>query len=77
MKASEQDALEMLVDLFDWLDGLESQPTTKSVSFYEQLYSIVSKITHPLARQAKAIQRAIKDKVEAGVRRINRILSAS
>ena len=27
VKASEQNALAMLVDLFDWLDGLERQPT--------------------------------------------------
>ena len=74
VKASEQDALEMLVDLFDWLDGLEPQPTTKSVSLYEQLHRIVSKATYPLAQYAKAIRRAIKDKVEAGVQRINRIL---
>ena len=74
VKASEQDALEMLVDLFDWLDGLEPQPTTMTVSLYEQLHRIVSKITYPLAQYAKAIRRAIKDKVEAGVRRINRIL---
>ena len=70
VKASERDALEMLVDLFDWLDGLEPKPTTKSVSLSEQLYRIMSKIIHPLAQHAKAIRRAIKDKV----RRINRIL---
>jgi hypothetical protein len=28
MKDAEQSALEMLVDLFDWLDGVEPQPTT-------------------------------------------------
>ena len=27
VKAAEQNALEMLVDLFDWLDSVESQPT--------------------------------------------------
>lgn len=31
VKAGEEDALEMLVDLFDWLDGLEPQPTTEVV----------------------------------------------
>jgi hypothetical protein len=40
VKASEQNALEMLVDLFDWLDGLEPQPTTRIGSFYEQCQSI-------------------------------------
>jgi len=29
VKAGEENALEMLVDLFDWLDGLEPQPTTE------------------------------------------------
>ena len=28
VKAGEENALEMLVDVFDWLDGLEPQPTT-------------------------------------------------
>ena len=28
MEASEENGLEMLVELFDWLDGLESQGTT-------------------------------------------------
>ena len=29
VKAGEENALEVLVDLFDWLDGLEPQPTTE------------------------------------------------
>ena len=73
VKASEQDALEMLVDLFDWFDRLEPQPTTKTISLYEQLHRIVSKITHPLSQHAKVIWRAINDKVEAGIRGTNRI----
>jgi len=31
VKAAEQNALGMLVDLFDWLDGLVPQPTTEVV----------------------------------------------
>ena len=31
MKDSEEIALEMLVDLFDWMDGLEPLPTTEVV----------------------------------------------
>ena len=78
VKASEQDALAMLVDLFDWLDRLEPQPTTKrTVSLYEQGQSIVAKLTYPLAQQTKELQRAIKGKVEAGVRRVSRMLWAS
>ena len=32
VKAGEEKALEMLVDLFDWLDGLERQLITESMS---------------------------------------------
>jgi len=35
VKAIEQNALKMLVDLFDWLDGLEPQPTTEIVSLHD------------------------------------------
>jgi hypothetical protein len=35
VKASEQNALEMLVNLFDWLDGLEPQPTTEILALHE------------------------------------------
>ena len=31
VEAGEEGALEMLVDLLDWLDGLEPQPTTEVV----------------------------------------------
>jgi len=31
VKAGEQEALEMLVDLFDWLDDIEPRPTTEDV----------------------------------------------
>jgi hypothetical protein len=72
VKASEQDALEMLVDLFDWLDRLEPQPTTTSVSLYEQFRGIMAKIIRHLAQQAKELRRTIKDKVEAGVQRVNK-----
>ena len=36
VKASEQSALEMLVDFFHWLDNLDPQPTAGIVSLYEQ-----------------------------------------
>ena len=35
VKAGEEQALEMLVDFFDWLDGLEGQPTMEAVNLYE------------------------------------------
>jgi myosin heavy subunit len=54
MKASEQKALEMLVDLFDWLDGLTPQPTTEIVSLYEKSQAIGAKITNTLAQMDQA-----------------------
>jgi len=77
VKASEKDALETLVDLFDWLDGLEPQPITRIVSLYEHYQSTVAKLTSPLAQQAKGLRKAIKGKVEAGLRRVSRMLWAS
>jgi hypothetical protein len=69
VKAGEQDALEMLVELFDWLDRLGPQ----SVSLHEQSQGIVAKITDPLAQRAKVLLRAVKDKAQAGVRRVKRV----
>ncbi len=37
VKASEQDTLEVLVDLFDCLESLEPQRTSKVISRYEEL----------------------------------------
>ena len=42
VKAGEQSALEMLVDLFDWLDGLEPQPTREIFPLYEEPQHIVA-----------------------------------
>ena len=47
---AEQRALEMLVELFDWLDGLEPQPTTEIVALYETSQAIEVKITNTLAQ---------------------------
>ena len=37
VKGAEQDALKMLVKLFDWLDGLEPQPTREIITHYESM----------------------------------------
>ena len=42
MKAAEQRALEMLVDLFDWLDGLEPQSMTEITPRYAKHQDVVS-----------------------------------
>lgn len=50
VKVCEQRALEMLVNLFDWLDGLEPQPATEITRLYESYQSIESKTTSVLAQ---------------------------
>jgi hypothetical protein len=50
VKRAEENALEMLVDLFDWLDGLEPQPTTEIITLYEKSQAIESMITNTLAQ---------------------------
>ena len=42
VKGSEQNALEMLVDLFDWLDSLEPQLTASTVSLYDEPQNITN-----------------------------------
>ena len=60
VQAAEQNAGETLVDLFDWLDGLESQPMTRIVSLYEKCQNVVAKITHRLTRQIKELIRKVR-----------------
>ena len=60
VKASEQDALEMLVDLFDWLDGLEPQPTSEVVSRYEKLQVIATNVTGRLANFLRKITEKVR-----------------
>ena len=44
VKASEQDSLEMLVNLFDWLDSLERQPTSEVVSRSEEFQDMAANV---------------------------------
>ena len=48
-KTGEQKALEMLVQLFDWLDDCKPQPTTEIVYLYEISQDIEAAITDTLA----------------------------
>ena len=50
LKAGEQKALEMLVQLFDWLDDCKPQPTTEIVYLYEMSQEIEASITDTLAQ---------------------------
>ena len=54
VKRVEQTALETLVDLFDWLDGLEPQPTTEIMTLYKMSQAIEAKITNTLAQMDSA-----------------------
>ena len=67
VKASEQDTLETLVDLFDWLDGLEPQPTSEVVSRYEKLQGIAASVIDPLANFLRKV-------LEKGIRKVSMIL---
>jgi hypothetical protein len=59
IKASEEDALEMLVGLFDWMDGLD-RPKAQN---------IVINIIDALAHQTKKTLRKV---IEGGVRKVRR-----
>ena len=48
VKTGEEMALEMLVDLFDWLDGLEQHQTTDTVSLLTTSQNIMPTILDPL-----------------------------
>jgi hypothetical protein len=70
MKVAEQNALEMLVDLFDWLGGLEPQSTTETVSLYEHSQVIEATTTNAIAQMN---QTATKEaKIKEQMRRLQR-----
>ena len=52
--ASEKRAMEMLVTLFDWLDGLRSRPNAEIVYLYNMSQSIEAMITDTLAQMDQA-----------------------
>ena len=54
VKATEQRGLEMLVDLFDWLDGCAPHPTTEIMALYETSQALKTKITNTLAQMDQA-----------------------
>ena len=60
VKAGEQKALEMMVKLFDWLDRLESQPTTEIVYLYEISQGIEAMITNTLAQIDQAAAKTME-----------------
>jgi len=50
MKTGERVALEILVKLFDWLDGLEARPTTEIFYIYNMSQRIETMIANTLAQ---------------------------
>ena len=54
VQAGEERALEMVVKLFDWLDGLGSQPTTEIVYLYNMSQGIEAMIANTLAQMDQA-----------------------
>jgi len=57
VKTAEQDALEMLVDLFDWLDSIEPQQRMKVAPLYKKRHSIVASIITTLTRHMRKLLR--------------------
>ncbi|GJE92647.1 hypothetical protein PsYK624_088020 [Phanerochaete sordida] len=60
VKDSEQNALEMLVELFDWVDMRTPQPTKDIVSLYTQTQSIDQNIANALSRMDASAKQQIK-----------------
>ena len=69
LKAGEQKALEMLVQLFDWLDYCKPQPTTEIVYLYEMSQEIEVAITDTLAQIGQGAARKVEiDKLMADLK---------
>jgi hypothetical protein len=61
VRDGEQRALElMLVTLFDWLDGLQPQPTTEIVYLYDMSQTIEAMITNTLAQMEQAAAKKVE-----------------
>jgi len=75
VKASKQDALEMLVDLFDWMDGLEPQSMKEIVSHYEHSQAIEAKVANILAQMNQAA--TMQAKIEEQQRKLQRASAVS
>ena len=52
---TEETALEMLVDLFDWLDGLRSHPSTEIVYLYDVSQCVEAMVTDTFAQMDQAV----------------------
>ena len=55
VQTAEQNAGEMLVDLFRWLDGLEPQPITKVIPLPERCQNTMTAITQRIKEKGKGV----------------------
>ena len=60
VQEGEQKALEMLVELFDWLDGLEPQPTKEIVYLYYLSQTIEATMTKTLAQMDQVAAKKVE-----------------
>jgi len=56
VKGCEQGALEILVEFFNWMDGLEPQPVAGITSFYEVYQNIEAKTPSILYQRAREVE---------------------
>ncbi len=62
VELTEVNALGMLVELFDWLDGLEPQPTNEIKDLYEKSQDIELKVTDTLTQMEQATTKVVEIK---------------
>ncbi|KIY66908.1 hypothetical protein CYLTODRAFT_354146 [Cylindrobasidium torrendii FP15055 ss-10] len=66
--SAHDDAVEELVKLFDWMDGLEPQPTSEILNLYNKLQGIETRIENALASMAQAtIKKKELEKIKASM----------
>ena len=73
VEVGEEQALEMLVDFFDWLDGLEQQPIMEAGIVCEESQNVVVAVPNPAAQQMNEPLRKVEEKVQEGVRKLKRM----
>jgi len=73
VKAAKQGAVNGLVNLLEWADGLDSQPTMRVVPHHEESQNIGVSIITSLTAQMKRLWRKVKRKVQEGLRKVRRI----
>ncbi len=74
IQKAEEGALETLVELFDWLDGLEPQPTIEITTLYKKSQNIESKVTDTLDQTNQATIKTVEiEKLMADLRTGNAV----